>query len=92
MTTLLHTIEGPNPLLPAGYDLLWSGVLLLLLALTVLLLVVALRSLLRDETRTVATKTVWAAGFVIAPILGPGLWLLRTDTQRTPSRAPRAKR
>lgn len=84
MTTLLHAAEGANPLLPAASDLVWTAALLLLAAGAVLLLVRALRSLLRDDSRTVPQKTVWAAVFVIAPILGPSLWLLRADARRSP--------
>ena len=63
-----------NPLLPAGYDVMWSLVLAVALALTVM----ALWQVLRSRKLTGVQAVVWALLIVALPVLGPiAWWILR---------------
>lgn len=65
-------IASLNPLVPAAYDVAWSGVALALLAL----LVVALVSLARSaKALTSAQALVWTLVAIFVPVLGPLAWL-----------------
>ncbi|MDF2563134.1 MAG: hypothetical protein K0R99_4580 [Microbacterium sp.] len=62
-----------NPLLPAGYDIAWSVVAALVIALTLF----ALIGLARSATRLTGWQgTVWAALIVLVPVIGPMAWLM----------------
>lgn len=61
-----------NPLLPAGYDVAWSAVTVLVIALTL----VALVTLARSAGRlTPPQGLLWAALVLLVPLLGPIAWL-----------------
>jgi hypothetical protein len=61
-----------NPLVPGGYDIAWSVVAVLLIALTV----VALISLARSAARVSRTQAlVWTLIVLIVPVVGPIAWL-----------------
>lgn len=61
-----------NPLIPAGYDIVWSMVTVLVLALTI----VALVSLARSAGRLTATQAlIWTVVVLLVPFLGPVAWL-----------------
>lgn len=61
-----------NPLIPVGYDIVWSIVTVLVVALTI----VALVTLARSARRLTATQAlIWTAVVLLAPILGPIAWL-----------------
>lgn len=64
--------ESENPLLPAGYDIAWTVISVLMIAL----LVVALVSIARSATRlTVASSLVWTLVAIFVPLVGPLAWL-----------------
>jgi uncharacterized membrane protein YhaH (DUF805 family) len=61
-----------NPLIPAGYDIAWSMITALVIALTI----IALISLARTAKRlTPAHGLLWAALVLLVPVLGPLAWL-----------------
>ncbi|SDS43365.1 PLDc N-terminal domain-containing protein [Agrococcus carbonis] len=63
-----------NPLLPAGYDIMWSLVLAVALALTV----TALWQVLRSRELSGVQAVVWALLILALPVLGPiAWWILR---------------
>lgn len=60
-----------NPLLPTGYDIAWSVVSVLVLAL----IIVALISLARSARRlTAAQGLFWTVVILFVPIAGPVSW------------------
>uniref|UniRef100_UPI003F50B0C4 PLDc N-terminal domain-containing protein n=1 Tax=Agrococcus chionoecetis TaxID=3153752 RepID=UPI003F50B0C4 len=59
-----------NPLLPAGYDLLWTAVLVVTLAL----LATALWQALRSPAHSGTEQLLWALLIVAAPVLGALAW------------------
>ncbi|TFB88352.1 PLDc_N domain-containing protein [Cryobacterium algoricola] len=62
-----------NPILPAGYDIVWATVSFLLLALVV----VALVSLARAALCLTSTQAlIWALTAIFVPVVGPLAWLL----------------
>lgn len=62
-----------NPLLPAGYDIAWSIVVVLVFALAI----VALISLARSAKRlTGAQALLWTLIVLLIPVLGPLAWLV----------------
>jgi len=64
--------DEDNPLAPAGYDVAWSLITVLVIALTILALV----SLARAAKRlTTARGLLWAALVLLIPLLGPLAWL-----------------
>ena len=64
--------DAQNPLLPAGYDIAWASVSVLMVAL----LVVALVSMARCASRLTATNAVlWTLLVIFVPFLGPIAWL-----------------
>ena len=65
-------LASANPLMPAAYDVVWSGVALALLAL----LVAALVSLSRSAKALTSTQAlVWTLVAIFVPVLGPLAWL-----------------
>lgn len=61
-----------NPLIPAGYDIAWSMVAALAIALTI----VALISLARSARRlSMRQALVWTVLVLAVPVLGPIAWL-----------------
>jgi len=61
-----------NPLIPAGYDIAWSVITFLVIALTILAFVSIARAAKRLTT---AQGLLWAALVVLIPLLGPLAWL-----------------
>ncbi|WP_194384558.1 PLDc N-terminal domain-containing protein [Microbacterium luteum] len=61
-----------NPLIPVGYDIVWSIVTVLVIALTVVALVTLARSARRLTT---AQALIWNLVVLLVPLLGPVAWL-----------------
>lgn len=59
-----------NPTVPAEYDIAWSAIVLLWIALTVSAVVSIVRSDLR-----IAEKVGWCAVALLIPVLGAVIWL-----------------
>ena len=59
-----------HPLLPAAYDMIWSGVVVLLVVLLVWAMVSITRSRLDPRVRL-----VWAMVLLLLPVVGPICWL-----------------
>ena len=59
-----------NPLLPAAYDVIWSGVVVLLVVLLIWAMVSIARSRLDPRVRL-----VWAMVLLLLPVVGPICWL-----------------
>lgn len=76
--------DAVNPLLPAGYDVAWSVVMVAVVALWA----VALVSLFRSAKRmTPGIGLVWALVVLLIPVLGSVAWLAvgrRTLTAHRP--------
>ena len=65
-------MDTVNPLLPAGYDIVWSVVALV----AAVLAIVALVSLMRSARRLTATQAlVWVLVVLLVPVAGPLAWL-----------------
>jgi hypothetical protein len=63
---------APNPLLPAGYDVVWSVVSFV----TLVLVIVALVSISRSAKLLTSTQAlVWTLVAILVPVLGPVAWL-----------------
>lgn len=62
---------GTNPLIPTS----WEVLALLAGAAVIVLFVVALLSLSRDEHYTGTQRLLWLLVLLAAPLLGPILWL-----------------
>jgi hypothetical protein len=62
----------PNPLIPAAYDLAWSGVLVIWLAL----LIVALLQIRRAPALTPTTRAIWVLVVLVGPVIGPLAWFV----------------
>ena len=60
-----------NPLLPAAYDVIWSGVVVLLVVLLIWAMVSIARSRLDPRVRL-----VWAMVLLLLPVVGPICWLI----------------
>lgn len=61
-----------NPLIPAGYDIVWSVVAALVIALAV----VALVTLARSARRLTATQVlIWRVIVLLVPLVGSVAWL-----------------
>ena len=61
-----------NPLLPAGYDVMWTVVLLAALVLTA----IALWQALRSPAHTGTQHLLWALIILVAPLLGALAWFV----------------
>ncbi len=75
MIRALATLDGEtaNPMLPALYDLAWTLVPILMIALIVVSLVSIARH--ADGLSSMATA-VWSAVVIFATLLGPIAWFL----------------
>lgn len=60
-----------NPLLPAAYDIVWSCVVLLMIALLIWALIGIARSGIDPRVRL-----AWALVVVLLPLVGPICWLV----------------
>lgn len=60
-----------NPLVPTGGEV----VVLILGAVTVILWVIALLSLTKDQHYTPSQRLLWLLVILVAPLVGSGLWL-----------------
>ncbi|MGZ1490699.1 PLD nuclease N-terminal domain-containing protein [Brevibacterium sediminis] len=60
-----------NPLLPAAYDVIWSGVVVLLVVLLIWAMVSIARSGLDPRVRL-----VWAIIVLLLPVVGPICWFV----------------
>ena len=64
--------DSVNPIIPVGYDIAWTMVSVLVIALVV----VALVSMARIAQRlTAAQALVWALVTIFVPVVGPLAWL-----------------
>jgi uncharacterized membrane protein YhaH (DUF805 family) len=64
--------DSINPLLPAGYDIAWTIISILLIALVI----VALVSIARTAKRlTSAQALIWTLVTIFVPVVGPIAWL-----------------
>lgn len=66
-------MPSPNPLVPAAYDVAWSAVAFVVLALLVWALVSLARS---AKLLTSGQALVWTLVAIFVPVLGPLAWLL----------------
>jgi hypothetical protein len=73
--------EEHNVLLPVAYDWVLSAVMLA----AVVLALVALVHLARRKDYSATETALWALLVLVAPILGPGFYLLTQRTGRDPS-------
>ncbi|WP_413354206.1 PLDc N-terminal domain-containing protein [Microbacterium sp. 1P06AB] len=65
-------MDTVNPLLPAGYDIVWSVVALM----AAVLAIVALVSLTRSARRLTSTQALlWVLVVLLVPVAGPLAWL-----------------
>lgn len=76
-SVLMTSAEVANPLIPAAYDLAWSGVVVLALALAI----TALVSIVRASGGGRDLRMLWGIAVVLLPILGSICWFL-SDTRR----------
>ena len=67
-----------NPLLPSGFDVLWSLVVVLAAGLTLTALVQAFRA--RELSGAVAA--VWVLVIILVPVLGALAWLVARPDRR----------
>jgi Phospholipase_D-nuclease N-terminal len=64
--------ESVNPLFPVGYDIAWSTIVVLVVALAV----VALVSLARTASRLTSMEAlIWTLVTIFVPLVGPVAWL-----------------
>ncbi|MFZ4843407.1 MULTISPECIES: PLD nuclease N-terminal domain-containing protein [Mycetocola] len=73
----------PNPLLPAGYDIVWSLVLLAIIGLAVAALISLARSP-RTGTPADSFRALWALAIIFLPLIGSLTWFF---FGRQPTRA-----
>jgi uncharacterized membrane protein YhaH (DUF805 family) len=65
-------MEAINPLVPAGYDIVWSVIAIVVFAL----MVTALVLLARNARRLTATQAlVWTLLIIFVPVIGPVSWM-----------------
>lgn len=65
-------LRSANPLVPAAYDIVWSTVCVVMLAL----LVVALVSIARSARRLSSARALlWTLLAIFVPLVGPSAWL-----------------
>ncbi|WP_167194453.1 PLD nuclease N-terminal domain-containing protein [Brevibacterium pigmentatum] len=74
-----------NPLLPAAYDVIWSGVVVLLVVLLIWAMVSIARSGLDPRVRL-----VWAMIVLLLPVVGPICWLIARPQKSDTSLSGRA--
>jgi uncharacterized membrane protein YhaH (DUF805 family) len=64
--------DAANPLLPAGYDIAWTTISVLPIALVL----VALVSIARSAKRLTSTQAlIWTLVAIFVPVVGPIAWL-----------------
>ena len=64
--------DSINPLLPTGYDVVWTAISILLVALVL----VALVSIAQTAKRlTSAQALIWTLVTIVVPVVGPIAWL-----------------
>ena len=64
--------DSANPLLPAGYDIAWTVVSMLMIALVI----VALVSIARTAVRLTPWQAlIWTLVAILVPVIGPIAWL-----------------
>ena len=86
----MRLLAAHNPLIPAGYDILWSAVALALLAFVVTAFVSVVR---HQADLTGIQVTIWLVLIVAAPVLGAIVWFVAGHPdRRRPSVAPTATR
>ena len=68
---LVPTTTGANPIVPTS----WEFTALLVSGALIALVVVAIISLSRDRHYTAAQRLLWLLVILVAPVLGPILWL-----------------
>ncbi|MBW9094500.1 PLDc_N domain-containing protein [Microbacterium jejuense] len=61
-----------NPLVPAAYDITWSIVAVVVIALTCLALISLIRS---GRPLSLIQATIWTLLILVVPVLGPIAWL-----------------
>jgi hypothetical protein len=61
-----------EPLIPAFYDIAWSGVVVVMLVA----LVVALVQIRRAPSLSSTARAIWVLIVLFAPIAGPVIWFL----------------
>jgi len=64
--------EAVNPLLPAGYDVAWTAIVVALAALTA----TALWQALRSRAHSGGQQLLWALVILAAPVLGALAWFV----------------
>lgn len=65
--------DSTNPLIPAGYDIAWTMISVLL----IVLVIVALVSIGRTASRLSASQVlIWTLVTIFVPVVGPIAWLL----------------
>lgn len=62
----------PNPQLPASYDLVWSGIVVVVLAL----MATAIWQALRSKHYSGGQQLMWALLIVVVPVLGALAWFV----------------
>jgi hypothetical protein len=72
-----------NPLMPALYDIVWSGFAVVAIAFFVLALV----SILRPASLTETARVLWVLVVFFFPIAGPAVWFLFGRRRDTPADA-----
>ena len=78
-------LAAANPLLPAGYDVIWT----VSLALVAILAVVAIVQLVRAKAVAGVEAAIWVLMILALPVIGPIAWFaVRPD--RRAERALRA--
>lgn len=65
-------MQLPNPLMPAGYDLAWTLIVIAVLAL----MLTALWQALRSKAHTGGQQLLWALVILIAPVVGSLAWFV----------------
>ncbi|RNE59050.1 PLDc N-terminal domain-containing protein [Cryobacterium tepidiphilum] len=63
-------LEAVNPSSPHSYDVLWSVSFLVL----AIVLVIALRQIIRATSMSAAARTVWSGAVVLLPLIGVIAW------------------
>jgi hypothetical protein len=73
MSNILIALESVNPLMPVGYDIAWSLVVLVMIVGAI----AALVSIYRIRERMVGLEVaLWVAVAVFLPAVGPLLWFV----------------
>ena len=64
--------EAVNPLIPSGYDVVWS----LIAIAALVLLIVALVSIGRSKALSPRQSLIWVLLAILVPVIGPTAWLV----------------